>query len=440
MALWSSKLVGASGIGARFAPRSTVGMSRLRRPRPRSAGGTNSTHGAHPPGLGRGTPRRDATRAVPTRKHVKLFPFRPGFADVRLASTRGSMQIARCMQSFLAREIVRRNPFRLEELPWIAKVYRYPFDRWTSLGRQALYGAPCFMAFLLYQKFWPCPAKGKFIANVKGQEKAIWFDVRNTQFHALYFSAFVAGYEPHLTALMDLLAGTNGVFYDIGSNWGWFSLMIASRSDFKGEIHAFEPFPSTYADLSNVIKQAGVEDTVLCHNVALTDRTGETFMHFPDHFQSGMASVEEEASSGSKVVKTATLDSLQIDPPTVMKVDVEGVESKVFRGGSAMLAKHRPMILFENNRASVPAHTLEPLFFLRDIGYLFFNVTWLREDQGRTFFIEDDGNPAPGAKETLALVPFEPRERFLFPGGINMFACHKDKLGELKTLFTERQA
>jgi FkbM family methyltransferase len=351
------------------------------------------------------------------------------------------MQIARCMQSFLCREIVRRNPFRLETLPWIAKVYRYPFDRWTSLGRQALYGAPNFTAFLLYQKLWPFPSKGKFIANVKGQEKVIWFDVRNTQFHALYFNSFVAGYEPHLTALMDLLAGTNGVFYDIGSNWGWFSLMIASRSDFKGKIHAFEPFPSTYADLTSVMKQAGVEDTVKCHDVALTDRTGQTFMHFPDHFQSGMASLEEKESGGSKVVKTATLDSLAIDPPTVMKVDVEGSENKVFRGGAEMLAKHRPMILFENNRSpEKPVRTLDPLFLLKDIGYQFFQVTWLREDQGKTFFIEDDGNPASGARETLALVPFEPGERFLFPGGINIFACHKDKLGELKTLFTERQA
>jgi FkbM family methyltransferase len=344
------------------------------------------------------------------------------------------------MQSFLSREIVRRHPFRLEKLPWIAKVYRYPFDKYTSLGRQALYGAPNFAAFLLYQKIWPLPGKGKFVVNVKGQEKPVWFDVRNTQFHALYFKAFDAGYEPHLTALMDLLAGTNGVFYDIGSNWGWFSLMIASRADFKGKIHAFEPFPSTFADLASVMKQAGVEDTVKCHDVALTDRTGQTFMHFPDHFQSGMASLKEEASGGSKAVKMASLDSLNLDPPTVMKVDVEGSENKVFRGGAAMLAKHRPMILFENNRAENPVNTLEPLFFLKEIGYQFFQVAWLREDHGRNYFIDDDGLVAPGTKETLALVPFQPHERFLFPGGINMFACHTDKLGELKTLFTERQA
>src|ERR1044071_2794578 len=203
-----------------------------------------------------------------------LEPRMPDFADVRLASTRGTMQIAHCMQSFLCREIVRPNPFRMEKLPWIAKIFRYPFERWTSLGRQALFGAPYFTAFLLYQKFWPFPSKGSFVVNVRGQEKLVWFDVRNTQFQALYRSAFASGYEPHLTALMDLLVGTNGVFYDVGSNWGWFSLVIASRSDFSGKVHAFEPFPSTYADLSSVMKQAGVEAVVQCHDVALTDRTG----------------------------------------------------------------------------------------------------------------------------------------------------------------------
>jgi FkbM family methyltransferase len=368
-------------------------------------------------------------------------PRRNERADVRLASTASYMQISRRMQSFLCREITRRTPFRLEKLPWIAKVYRYPFDRWTSLGRQALFGAPHFVTFLLYQKFWPFPSEGMFVANVKGENRTIQFNVRNTQFHALYFKAFTAGYEPHLTALIDLLVTSNGVFYDIGSNWGWFSLTIASRSDFQGKIHAFEPLPSTYADLANVMKQAGVEDRVKCHNVALTDRVGQTYMHLPDHFQSGLASVEETASKGSKTVQTASLDTLNLDPPTVMKVDVEGVEIKVFRGGAAMLAKHRPMILFESSRSpGKPSQALDPLFFLKDLGYLFFQLTWLRQDQGRTYFIGDDADPAPQAKETLALVPFQPGERFFYHDGMNIFACHADRLAELKALFEERQA
>jgi FkbM family methyltransferase len=343
------------------------------------------------------------------------------------------------MQSLLCREVSRRTPFRLENLPWIAKVYSYPFERWSTLGRQALFGAPHFFLFLLYQKFWPFQSYGTFKASIKGQDKTIRFNVRNTQFHALYFSAFDAGYEPQATALMDLLASTDGVFYDIGSNWGWFSLTIASRSDFKGKVHAFEPFPSTYLDLANVINQAGIDDQVKCHNVALSDKSGQTFMRLPDHFQSGLASVDENASNGAKTVQTATLDSLAFDPPTLMKVDVESAEIKVFRGGAGFLAKHKPMILFENSRhPDNPSQTLDPILFLKELGYVFYQLAWLRQDQGRTFFVGDDADPAPQPKETLALIPFQAGERLLFHDGFNAFACHSEKVPELEALFEKR--
>ncbi|MGA2871022.1 MAG: hypothetical protein ABSF34_17915 [Verrucomicrobiota bacterium] len=50
----------------------------------------------------------------------------------------------------------------------------------------------------------------------------------------------------------------------------------------------------------------------------------------------------------------------------------------------------------------------------------------------------DDADPNPQDQETLALVPMEVEDRFLRYDGMNVLACHKDKLSQIKQLFQER--
>jgi len=133
-----------------------------------------------------------------------------------------------------------------------------------------------------------------------------------------------------------------------------------------------------------------------------------------------------------------TLDSLNLDPPFLIKADVEGAEAKVFKGGQKLLSEHRPMIVFENSKSvHEPELTLEPLTVLRKLGYEFFQVGWLRDCRGTAFVVGDDADPNPRAAEVLCLVKFELQERFLRQPGINIFACHRDKYPQLKTVFKD---
>ncbi len=336
------------------------------------------------------------------------------------------------------REIKRRIPFKIKSIPWIVRLYISPFNRWNSLGRQALFGAPNFFLFLLFQKFWPFKTSGTFTYKIDGRAIDITFNARNTQFHALYFDKFLMGYEPQTSALIDSLLPNDGVFYDVGSNWGWFALHIASKPGFQGSIHAFEPFASSYSDLCSMIEQAGLTGRVHPHRLALSDRVGLASMRMPDKFQSGQAIMEE--NSGRNVTPTASLDSLDLPLPHLIKADVEGFEIKVFKGGEKLLARHKPMLVFENNRRmDDPWSTLEPLVLLSSLGYKFFHVGWLRASGQNSFLVGDDSDPAPHQEnEVLALAPLSWAERILHCDGLNVLACHTDKISELKTLFTER--
>jgi len=340
------------------------------------------------------------------------------------------------MNSFLVRDIRRRNPFQIEYVPWIARVYRYPINRWTSLARQALFGAPNFLLFWLYRKTFPIVPKGSFKYKLEDQERRIVFDGRNTQFSALYCDAYSGGYETHIAALIELLLPLEGVFLDIGSNWGWFSLFVASIRGFRGQIHAFEPFPTSFKDLQSTVVQAGLDKQIKCHNLALSEQAGNVSMFLPDKFQSGQAVMQDTHPGEIGRIQALTLDSLELAKVSMIKMDVEGSEAKVIRGAKKTLARCQPMIVMENGRHfSEVRKTLDPFFLLQDSGYQFFHIAWLRKDQERPYLLGDDDDSDPKNAETLSLMPFEPGERFLHANGMNVFACHQQKIGIINSLF-----
>lgn len=342
------------------------------------------------------------------------------------------------MKSILVRKIDRRYPFKAVKVPWIAEVYCYPFERW-SVNRAALFGAPNFLLFLLLQRLSPIKPKGTFLYSIDGKEKLIRFNGFNTQFQAIYRKSFLHGYEPQITALLDLLCPNDGVFYDIGSNWGWFTFFLASKPEFRGTIHAFEPFPPSFADLKSIAEQAKLGQRIHCHNRALSDQPGDAFMHLPDHFQSGLAMMKQNKSIGDQSIKVSTLDSLDLAPPSIMKIDVENAEIKVLRGGAQLIARSKPMIVFENSRfPDKPIETLQPMFFLQESGYQFYQVCWVRELDNTICLFGDDIDPHPQNGESLALVPLEVNERFLRSDGMNIFACHKEKVPQLDQFFKQQ--
>jgi hypothetical protein len=177
-------------------------------------------------------------------------------------------------------------------------------------------------------------------------------------------------------------------------------------------------------------------EKIKCHNFALSEQAGNVSMFLPDKFQSGQAIMQDTQPGGTGKIRAQTLDSLELTQISMIKMDVEGSEAKVIRGARQTLARCQPMIVMENGRHfSEVRKTLDPLFLLQDLGYQFFHVAWLRKDQERLYLLGDDDDSAPQDIETLSLVPFNPGERFLHANGMNVFACHQQKMGVINSLF-----
>ncbi len=194
------------------------------------------------------------------------------------------------------------------------------------------------------------------------------FDTRNTQYHSLYFERFVKnGYEPEVMALLDILFSHGGVFYDIGANWGYFTGYVASIPEFDGKIYAFEPQKSIFNDLNILIKEAHLRN-VFPINMALSDTVIQNAcMKSVDNFHSGLARLQEKRIGNVGVNK---IDNLSFKHPTVMKIDAEGHEFKIMKGGIRTITKNKPYIIFEN-----PRKELADIFlFSKSIGYYLYNL------------------------------------------------------------------
>lgn len=140
------------------------------------------------------------------------------------------------------------------------------------------------------------------------------------------------------------LARPGDVVLDIGTNVGGVLMNFAQRVGPGGRAIGFEPNPATLAKCQHNLslnRFANVE----VHGVALGDVAGEVLLGHP---QEGNAGADRIGSAGIPV-KLTTLDEFAagFDRIDLIKIDVEGFDLKVLRGGEQTLKRLRPTLFVE---------------------------------------------------------------------------------------------
>lgn len=140
-------------------------------------------------------------------------------------------------------------------------------------------------------------------------------------------------------------------FLDIGSNVGFFTLAVAHRFP-HSRIWAFEPNPAIAAILEQSLKLNGIEERARVHRLAVSDSEGMVDF-VVDAANSGHCRIGS-AVSGSTTFPVHSIHWDQWvrgqDPdfrPKVIKMDIEGAETKAIRGMRDFLARHRPHLILE---------------------------------------------------------------------------------------------
>ncbi len=332
-----------------------------------------------------------------------------------------------------------RNPFDCKSLPALAAIHKIGFQKYHSTIRKGLVGYPFRILYTLLHSAG-VKGYGSLTYRNKNRQMDLSFNARNTQFQSVYFSQYKQGYEAETLALIDALIGKD-TFYDIGSNWGHYALHIAGNKNFVGEIHAFEPLPSTFEDLRYMVSQAGLGEYITCHNLALADVNDEGIINIPGGIHSGRATVNH-SGKGIKITQRR-LDDLPITLPTFMKVDAEGSEDKIFIGAGKMISRQKPLIIMENHKhLNDPETTIRPLTILEKAGYKFFLPVFIMQWNDQPYFAgyNEYSSLELGEEMTLGLVEFTAQQRYLFNPQINILACHASRTERIKSIFSQSLA
>lgn len=214
----------------------------------------------------------------------------------------------------------------------------YPVDELTKGGRSAkerfIRLAKSLRRYGFRSRYW--------ISQFHPSEasvKAFWgakLKVSLPQDISIALSGALPSEEREVTEFLLEHITEESVFYDVGSNFGFYSSLAEHLG---AEIHSFEPAPAAFRLLDYNV--GGFKN-----NLALSDKTGSaTFYALGTSGLNGFYATHYPAI----VVPTVSLDDYAKThrAPTIMKIDVEGSEGKVVEGGLETLRTYHPLIVME---------------------------------------------------------------------------------------------
>lgn len=144
---------------------------------------------------------------------------------------------------------------------------------------------------------------------------------------------------------------------DAGAAEGLITGWLAERFD---EVHAFEPVQKSFALLSG----RAWHGNVVCHNLALGDRPEVRVIEGRGH----SAHLTEQRDGAG--VRVCRLDGFDIPNIDLIKIDVEGFETRVIFGAMGLISQFKPMIMFERKKLWQTRYNDEnPQIVLESQGY-----------------------------------------------------------------------
>jgi FkbM family methyltransferase len=215
-------------------------------------------------------------------------------------------------------------------------------------------------------------------------------------------------FEDEIKFLRKLLQSGQRVV-DIGANYGVYTLTMAKLVGNDGRVWAFEPASSTAKHLGESIA-ANEFGHVVLEQVALSNQKGTAQLSLNDNAELNTLVRGGDSASATETVPLVTLDERMEfhgwDGIEFLKLDAEGEESNILRGGTGFFATQSPLVQYEV-REGADLH-LELVQAFDALGYSSYRLV-------------------PGLD---CLIPFdknEPVDGYL----LNLFCCKPDRAGQL---------
>jgi len=179
------------------------------------------------------------------------------------------------------------------------------------------------------------------------------------------FWRFTKPFEPLTYAFLLDHVDENDVFLDVGAHIGLYAIRLASK---VSKVVALEPEPNNYNFLCRNVLANNLSEKVIALPIAASDENGYADLCVKS--SSGAHTLEDSKNCKEKKrITTLKVDTLlrilRIKSVDLVKIDVEGHESRVISGMSKTLSLDPPRVLvIENQKTNLSLRE-----FLAKLGY-----------------------------------------------------------------------
>lgn len=168
--------------------------------------------------------------------------------------------------------------------------------------------------------------------------------------------------------------------FDIGAHKAGYTYFIQSLVGKSGQVHCFEPQQLLFNYIEK-LKELMEWDNVTIQRLAFSNKFAPIKLFIPDNKKSKGSSPgatlcppEGRTDFNKQELIVATTLDLYCEQknviPNLLKIDVEGEELNVFKGGAYILSKHHPNILVEIEARHVGRERMEEtMSYLYELGY-----------------------------------------------------------------------
>ena len=230
-------------------------------------------------------------------------------------------------------------------------------------------------------------------------------NLANPEHQYLYF--YGTHDERHVVTKLLKIIQPGDICWDIGANIGFYTCLLASQVEDAGEVIAFEPALRTCGYLhENVSLNRFMNVTVV--NKGLSDKIEQRHLYYAEAgLAEGTASLKY--ANGRRASERVTLDTIdnltrELPVPDFIKIDVEGYQLEVLRGGERCLKTHAPLLMAELKDVGETNQTLfgEIENYVADLGYQLYEIKKysirrckkLSDSPKRNFFLVKDQSRA----------------------------------------------
>jgi FkbM family methyltransferase len=176
-------------------------------------------------------------------------------------------------------------------------------------------------------------------------------------------------FEANLSKLFLNYVKPNMVVFDIGSHFGYYSKLSSWLVGDGGEVHAFDPTPSTFVMLEKNTK--ALSNVFINNNAVYSSDSSIEILDFGIAYSAfntiGVGNLPSdklaELTPDKFDVKAIAIDNYVAEHskiPDFIKIDAEGAELEILKGMRKTLKKHKPMLTLEVGDINVTDSEISP--------------------------------------------------------------------------------